>query len=508
MVEVELEADDVEAGSVLAELAARSPHHGSAPAETAGTVDAPRARRGPRLRPRVVGAVAVLGIVAAWGAHGLQAQRAEERAARAGAIPGVVAPLDEPLVATWEASTVLGVSWTDDLVLRWQERIGGVELQALEPATGQARWSVARGATDDGRGVDWCEGVAGREERPVVLCWRVSPVVVPNSDGTTTTFDGELVTLDATDGTVVSEHPTALPSSGYGVIDGDAVLAYRDGDVVRVVRTDPVTAEVVWSRELALTARQPDGSPSAWVTVEHDLVVVHGPTTLVLDADGVTLGSWDAPDVDVEDADALSPSLEGALVEVTDRGFGAWTDVIGSRRAATGTWYDRSGAALSPVEGFLAEPEVRDASLDHVVLTSSGGRELRATDTRSGQVRWSAPLEVGQVLLRRDGSAIVADSGSVFSLDLLTGARQWSVPVAGARADLGTVTDGQRVVLLARSDGRWVLHAVGLDGVPLWTSALPTAAALPDGILAGMPVLLEVDGSPVLNGSQTMVGLG
>lgn len=514
MVDVELEVEEDGAPSALALVAAGSPHHGvvhEVPAVPGATSagDGPPAAAGSapssprrRLRRRVA-VVATLAVVAtaACVATVVEERRERERAAELAGLEGVVEPFAEPVGVTWRASTALGSTTADDLVLRWQETPSGLELQAVDSATGVARWSAPRGPGD---GVDWCDGAAEADGTPVVVCWRVSPAEGTEQDGEAETFEGALVLLDAQDGGVVAEHPMALPSSGYGVLDGDVVLGYRDGGAARVVRLDAAAGTAVWEREVPLTARQVDGSYSAWLTVDAGLVLVQGATTVVLTAEGDLLGTWDAVDTD---AAGFSEAQQGVQVDATAEGFGVWPQSLDRTGASDGTWYDRDGAVVAQVEGFLAEPPVSDGSAPHVLLTAPGTRfDLDATDLRTGERLWSVPLEGGAVLVRRDGAAVAADGRRVFAVDLVTGEERWSVPVPGVRPDLGSVTDGERVLVLAQ-DGGWTLQAVGLDGLPLWRMPLPASVAMPDVMPPGTPALWAIGTRAVTTNGQVLVGL-
>ncbi|MBX9246152.1 PQQ-like beta-propeller repeat protein [Actinotalea ferrariae] len=537
MVEVELEVEEDTSPSALSLVAATSPHAGVVHDELrqAGTTPGPddprsddarfgeapydgvrtseevlhgpdaRARREPwsrRRRVLVTGSV-VVAVGAAGVAGVVEDRRAQERAEALAAIPGVVASFDEPVEVAWRASTALGATSAGDLLLRWQERAEGLELQAVDVATGTERWTAERVA---GSGVDWCEGSAGDDDAPVVVCWRVSPSYTTLPDGAVMTHEGTLVALSAEDGSVVAEHPLDLPSSGYGVLDGDVVLGYRDGSTVRAVRLDPVTGAQTWAREVPLTARQVDGSYSAWLTVDDGLVVVHGATTAVLSPDGDVLGTWDAVD---SDAAGFSEAQQGAQVDVTPTGFGVWPQALAGTGASTGTWYDRSGEVIAAVDGFLAEPEVTDGSAAHVLLTAPRTRfDLMATDLTTGETLWTVPLEGGEVLVRRDGVAVAADGRRVFAVEVVTGEERWSVPVPGVRPDLGSVTDGERVLVMAQHDGRWVLRAVALDGIPLWSVAVPASAAMPEVVPPDTPALWSIDGRVVTANGQVLVGLG
>lgn len=456
------------------------------------------ARSGAGRRPRLVAVLAVSAVVAVVGvANWLESYRAAAEAAAAAAIPGVVGPLVEPLGAAWQASTALGVSEGGDLVLRWQERVGGLQLEALDPASGKPRWSVPRSPD----GVDWCEGAAGDPTDPVVLCWQVSP---PAGAPVGT---GILVALSAADGSVVAEHTVRLPSSGYGVVDGDVVLGYREGRSVQVTRLDPVSGQEVWRTGYDLSASQSDGAFSAWLRVDHDVVVVSGPTTAVLrGADGDVLGRWDAPP-DGDEA-GFPSTTDGAEVAATADGFGVWPDVAAGTRSDVGSWYDLDGERLATVTGFLAEPTVSDGSVPELLLTRPTGGGLTAVERRTGEVRWSVPLEGGATLLRRQGAVVLADARRVFAVDLRSGTEQWAAPLPGLRPDLGSVTDGLRVVVLAQQGEGWAMRAIGSDGVPLWSSALPVASGLPPPRPEGFTTLTAIGGTPVTSDGQVMIGLG
>lgn len=499
MVDVVLEADgsgdDGERPGASTERRGCPREHGDGPRRHGGDM-----RAGPRRTVRVV--LVALTVVAVAVVNGVHMAQESRRARALATMTGVVAPLDRPLAETWELGSGAAMAYVDDLLLHVDRPDGVTHIMAVDVATGVERWRVRRGGDD---GVDWCGGRIGPADDPMVLCWAgggAGSASAPRGPAVTS----RMVGLHLRDGSVGLELVTDLPRSGYGVIDGDLVMASRDRDVLSVRRVDPVTGEAVWSQRVVLRSPTTDGTFKAAVQVSDGFVVITGPTTAVLSAgDGRVLRTWHAPSTE---RGSVFP-LAGADVRTSPHGFGAWSRREGSQRSPSGTWYDAQGFARARVEGLLAEAEVTDGSRPEVVLFRHPETGLlSAVDATTGEVLWSAVHSRSAVLLRRDGAVVLAADGEVTAVDLRTGHERWSTPVEGLRPDLAGVTDGSTVVVMAAPRGPRLLHAIDLTtGEETWTAPAPTVD-MPDalGSIGGLR-LTQVSGHVLYAGSGTVIGL-
>lgn len=125
-----------------------------------------------------------------------------------------------------------------------------------------------------------------------------------------------------------------------------------------------------------------------------------------------------------------------------------------------------------------------------VILGSSQHSFVVALDAHTGVERWRAPLKPGDDPTSiqgaagvADGIVFVADTSTVYALDLASGEQRWSTPVTTSKTR-PSVTDG--VVYVGTADG-----IVGLDertGQPVWKWRGPEGGAsgfspVADGII-------------------------
>ncbi|GGB92520.1 hypothetical protein GCM10010972_01510 [Cellulomonas carbonis] len=412
--------------------------------------------------PTAARAASALVLVAAVlaGAQAVEDHRAAERAARFAVMPGTVAPLDRPLVESWSVTGVAGVTRVGRLAL--VTSADDRTVRAVDVVDGRTAWRLATGGPAP---AERCLGDRSTDAVEVLVCFRGRSG--GGAPGTVTA-----VVVDASDGSVLAQRPTHLPSHGAAMVGGDLVTVQQRDRVLDVRRTDAVTRAEVWAARIDLAGGRQSGSGAGRVRVEHGVVVVEGATTGVLDAaTGRVLGVWHA---DGWTASPLQPALDGADVRVGTNGWAVSGEAAAGRRSSAATWFDRTGRPVATLDGALVEPEVSDGSLPEVVLTARPDtRELVATDVAAGRELWRARA-AGTALLRRDGAAVVAGAGRVASVDLRTGDARWDAAVPGVVPAGGSVTDGSTVVVVVERSGRARLVALDLDtGSVRWEAPLP-----------------------------------
>jgi hypothetical protein len=234
---------------------------------------------------------------------------------------------------------------------------------------------------------------------------------------------------------------------------------------VTIERRDLRTGRDVWRTDVPVDFH-PAATPFT-LTVEGGLVVLRGLTTAVLDAErGSELQSVGA---------SSHPSMGDGVPVLTvwPHGFAIRGD--NSRWPTPTEWYALDGTPLGTFDGAVAEPAVHDGSEPGIVLTSTaGGGSIRGVDAIGGQPLWSVDLELGDTVLRLDGSVVITGLDTLRSLDLRTGREEWRSSVE-ALEDAQPVSDGSFVLVVgdALGVGR-TLSAISLtDGSLLWRTAMP-----------------------------------
>lgn len=474
MVEVELVEEPGGSADAPGGVQRGGPEGDVAP-DPAEPVDArPPARgRGAR-RPVVVAGVVAVVLGAAGIAAGLLARGAEEPVR-----------YDHPLAERWTlpGGTVLGVA--DGVVAV----LTGTSVAGRAEADGTPRWERSLGV-----GVDSC-AAAVSSDPGTLWCLRDAPDDAPD-DGTT------VVGLALRDGSLVDRRTEA---DDVVAVADDVVLARRRGDALALERRDGRTWAVRWSQEVSVLPNPGTGQYGVRLEAVGDVVVVHGPTTVVLDAaDGGVLGTW-------EGSESRVLGLDGADVSVTSAGFAASTVLRHGVRLPEGTWYDRGGRALTDYEGVLAEPAASDGSEPGVLLLARDGqRQLAAVDVATGTDLWTLPMDAGAPVLRHEGTVVVAVSESTLRcLDLVTGRERWSARVDGLHGRAGAVSDGSVVVVLAVQDRDWMLDALDVGtGELVWFARAPGAPRLDELFwAAGAPELGMLGDAAVLRVTGTVTWL-
>ncbi|HEX7085364.1 MAG TPA: PQQ-binding-like beta-propeller repeat protein [Vicinamibacterales bacterium] len=115
-------------------------------------------------------------------------------------------------------------------------------------------------------------------------------------------------------------------------------------------------------------------------------------------------------------------------------------------------------------------PAAFDATAAYVPLQ---GSRLVAVDLETGQVRWSADLEVTQAPAVTSGLVIVATAGALAGLDAATGAERWRVGIAAGLAAPPLADTGWVLASLASGE---LLALRAIDGHVLWRQPLSAPA--------------------------------
>lgn len=399
-------------------------------------------------------ALAVLAVAASVGLHVVQQRQEAARLAALADVPGVLAPLDRSVHELWQSEVVIAdVQLTaagDALVATRTGPGNAVDMQALDPRTGDLMWSTVLREADQPL-TSW--GAAGcvlaeDDGLPVLACtvvdeWSTSP----DSNGATVPTRAHLVVLDPRDGEVLAQRAVA-PDASLGALDGDLLLASTGGgDRVRLERVHPVSGLVTWSFDDAIPVH-PDagyhGAP-AWVqTVDGHVVLTSRATTWLLTPDGV-------PERGPVEADTVLVS-GGRLLAQSYR----WSD------SGTTTYEILPDGSTGPE--ISLQPvwtTVDDGSVPGLLLAADASGELVGIDVTTGERRWTSSVRSVDSALVVDGHVVVGTPGhGVLGLDPQTGEIDWETEVA--RYDGFLSTDGRVVTTVDNVDLR-DRRLVGLD---------------------------------------------
>ncbi len=397
---------------------------------------------------------------------------------------------DHPLAERWNLprGTVLGVADGVVAVLAETTVAGRAE------ADGRPLWERSLGI-----GIDSCT-TAVTTDPGTLWCWRE-----PTDEGSTPQGRPASIVAVALDDGSLTDRGT--PPADLVAVGGDVVVAVRDGSTAVLERRDGSTWERRWTRELPLLPNPGTGAYGVRLEAVAGAVVVHGPTTAVVDADdGTLLGSWSP-------SDSRVLGIDGADVVVTPAGFAVSTRLRHGVRLPEGVWYDTGGRELTGYSGVPAEPAASDGSEPGVLLVARDGeRLLAAVDVTTGADLWTVALASGGgVVLRHDGSVVVAVSDSTLRcVDLLTGTERWSARVDGVRGAAGALSDGSVVVVLAVQERYWMLDALDVrTGRLAWFARAPGTPRLDELFWAeGAPELGMLGDAAVVRATGAVTWLG
>ncbi len=322
-----------------------------------------------------------------------------------------------------------------------------IEVDPDPPATGTFRGGVARPGRTDAL------------ERPPdaaapATAWTVDdtgPVIASPvaADGVAVIplGDGQLVAVDATDGTV--RWQVDIPDTdASGVVTGDhVVVVARDGTMAAHALDD---GAVAWSVDLGGRVR------SSPLLVDQRLVVGVGDEVVAVSArDGTTV--WATP---VDGRIDGSAALAGDLVVIGDTANQLWALEADSGDVA-------ARVDLGPVvddtfvPGIAATPTVTD---DLVVVASTNGTVL-AADPATLAARWTVDLGdpvYTSMAVTVDGTVgiVATAAGTVVALSLDGGEVVWEVDVGNSVYASPTITGDDDATVLALEEGG---SLVGLD---------------------------------------------
>jgi len=469
LVDVEL----VEGDETFA-LGAGAPAPGTGAAEGGDTARGPHSRGGHHVRAwAALAALAALTAVVLV-AHEVQVRADETRLAALAEVPGVLGPLAEPLAEAWRVPAGRPIARTGRAVLTTGLDSPG-ELWAWDLETGEEVWRR------DGGPREACRPLLGARDTGPDLPYVTHVVCLPRG-GWGMPLAGEVVVVDAATGERVRS--TDVDGALFADVADRLVLltgAEPDGTVTTTA-WQPVTGGVAWSFR---------SDPGLL-----DLLASSGGGGYAVRDGVVSLGNRDH-------GFALEVAT-GHPVELPGRAADAGHDAVDLPGGASARWvHDRFGRPqdvevvgpdgerrfASPGVPWLAR--VSDASAPEVVVVRrTGDQHLLGLDARDGRVRWDlANVPWLSASVQVDGVVVGVGPSSAVVLDLRTGLRLWSRPVARGAGAWDALTDG-RVVLLPEDDDTGVrLAARGLTtGELRWSVPLPADAV----------ALQQVDGRTVL----------
>jgi outer membrane protein assembly factor BamB len=433
-------------------------------------------RRVRRWWPVAVGVVVVVAVTQAT-----LMTRERSHLSRVQALPGVLRTIDASVTDLWRRDSPGSIELlTSAMVVdgRWigtdVADDGTQTIQAIDPRTGATTWSTMLSGPDPvatgGRltpptcGLVRPTGTAS--DSSTLVCLVRSGYTEPGGTGSLTSPEpssARIVVVDPVTGAVVAER-AAAPSSVLAI---DADVAYvaevaADGRGV-LTATDARTGEARWTFTTPQPLQVPAGEP-----LQVQLKALGG---------RVLVGSASGP--------AWLLSSDGAVErEVTDI---AGASLVAPRAGvlALQTWSGTSSPLLSVlasdgsstsgpmVRGDVVTPTVDDGSAPGLIFT--GGSQLTAWDTATGDERWSVPVSGSSNLVLLDGRLYQSTDIGLRALDATSGALLWQkrVLVPTGTSHLPTVvTDGRAVFLLESAPAPRLVAFDPTDGSRMWASPL------------------------------------
>lgn len=416
----------------------------------------------------------VIGAAAALGGRAVGERREAARLAAYAEVPGVSAGLRDPLQETLrvEAGRLLAVD--GDTVLVRAPADGPAGLAALDAGSGAVRWSLDPAPPD----LAETEGCVVDEVGGLAVCSAGSP-------------QDAVLHLDLRDGALVARTPLPGDVVDWDLLDGDLLVAVREGARLVVVRVTPGLAEgdapvPRWRVSVPLGGGG-DARPLL-LDARDGFVTVSGAVGAVVRADdGRLLGAWE-------------PARGYRRVDVLTgpEGFGVW------RSPLRGRWFDGDGRPVSDLPGGPVTERVTDGSAPEVVLTLTP--LMTAVDLRTGEALWERGdggyLQPPALPLRLDGMVVLPDGDRLLGVDVRTGDVRWSAPAPTTTQTLFSrpLTDGRRLVVTdLDEEGALVLRAIDLTtGEDAWVVPAPPASLWVYG----------VGGRGVMQGGGDVVVLG
>lgn len=425
-----------------------------------------RARRGVRGRWTI--AVVALVAVVAVAVNVWDARREADRRGALTQVPGILDPVIAPLDAAWTVPDASPAGEAAGLVIVSADTDGAVS--ALDPASGQVRWSrPAPGPL--GSAAETCAAARTGDSSEVVLCLRSTTLVYV--DGVVDPAATRVTVLDPLTG----EEGAVLDVPGVlldrQVLDGDVVLVLAEHDgTLRVVRWTMGTGQERWSYSSAEPLIGLDGTAVSFLDWDRDILAVGGGDRLiqVALATGADAGPADPSAARVWHDTAALPG-----------GWTAWWGLGLDGGLVEGVVRDADGAVRYDLPGRPLTSTVDDGSGGVLIVTTDGPFGLEGLDRASGERLWAAALDSGvtsaDLLATVDGIALVSEGTAVLAVDAADGAVLWRERVDDTMV-LSPLTDGEVVLLPQRERGDLFLVAHRLtDGSQEWRLVLPSGTA-------------------------------
>lgn len=429
-------------------------------------------------------AAAAVAVALASGATALVDERREAaRFAAVADLPGVLDPVEEPLLEVWRSDLRLWPPlWPVDGVLVGVSTVGigsqDVVVAGLDDDTGETRWTTTvrpAGTTTPFGGVQCVvpsAPVGGGEADRVVVCVSVD-VLGPDPQDLSVLEPraARLLVLAPDTGEVLQER-SVEPTASVAALGPDVVVqAVDDAGQLRVTRSDPRSGDGRWTFAPPTTTPPPRLGP---VLTDDGLVVVPGEAGWVLDGEGDVVHAWEAD----------RPAPAGWADVVRGRALvRPMRDLLGSTSVV-----DLDSGRSFLTDGYPLGPTADDGSTGDLVLVQSAlGDGLVAHDLATGRPVWSVDGEDAGGVVVLGGRVVRAESDALRAVDARTGVTVWTAPSRAAR-QYGLHTDGRMVVRIERDDA--VTTDVDLvardleDGRVRWRQPVP-----PD-----LEHLLEVEG--------------
>ena len=361
--------------------------------------------------------------------------------ARLADIDGITNDLSAPLHVAWRAdgtSMVVGPGSSGTILVYTD---GGC--RALDPATGDVRWSVQdRWCQLPLQSAAWASSAAQGDGSQRVLC------------GNTT--DGTVEVRDAVTGDVLSTVAVGWPQSRAVMVDGAVVAVGLDDARFLVARRwDATTGEVAWTYrgEAPVPTDRDDVAIDAGLNAVELLTGTAGGSLAPAITLDIATGEALASDVSVALREVALPDGQAA-VQIGRRDFSrAPSDLSVQIRAADGT-------EILTTPGLLYPLTVDDGSVPGLVFVESiGNSHMQAIDATTGGVLW-ARAGYQPIALLDQKLLVQTASDRLQLLDATTGNQLWSqqldIPDTSA---LAPVTDGEHVLTIETNSGQWNLVA-------------------------------------------------
>lgn len=445
---------------------------------------------GPRSWPRrhalwlvPVAVVAVLGLV---GAQSVLDARERSRIAALADVPGVIPPTGPDIGVIWRAPPELGAvmqggSMVDGLMVGGAtDDDGGVRVVALDPDTGETRWTtpvslpVPNPQPDGTQPSTWvsCSEIP-RDDGPLAAC--LSQQYGENVVGLP---DTTIWVLDPSDGHVLSTRSIA-GTSGVTFTKDAIVVATRVDDAGEPARDD--ASSVRW-KVVAADAR--DGTQQwTWTTPPVDVLGREDGPSAANASGGAYMSTFGDQVVLSVDTDAWILDDDGTLVRDVPLESGSWLQGARAGAYVLSTYSSSnrySGKLLLadgtevPMDQTAAWLPVDDGSAPGVVLTvgdgPSGVLGISGRDAKTGQTLWHKDDAVTTALLL-DGVVYVLAFSDLSAVDARTGEVRWTTKLDVGPSQLST--DGRYLLVPGL---RITLEAYSLaDGQLAWTADLHDA---------------------------------